>query len=467
MYGYTYGYPSGGGAGAVNGFESAVLSDGGTVVAIGNTTDLYSRLLGLGLINSASLVNSCNGGKADALYNFVPSPVQALDRFVVTRASTKLRIGSNGLYGSVANNVPAFEFNTNGTYRGLLVEPGATNLILRSQEFNDASWILQDITVTANASVSPDGATTGDKIIEAATTGTHIIAQSANLTIQNYTYSLFAKQGERQYLCMAASNVGAFSATFDLSAGTVIGSISAVSASIEDVGNGWYKCVVVKNVTSAGSSAFRIGTGNSATVATVGLVQSYTGDGTSGLFIWQAQLETGSVATSPIVTTAGTASRVADVVSLTGASSLIGATEGTLYAEVVPRNYTAGANRRILNIRVDGNNVISLEAETTIRRYSFSVTNGGVQQVGIISGDIMTDTIKLSGAYKVDDFAFYINGSQIGTDTSGTVPNVTTGTIGLGIRGDGSAGTEFNGWIRSVALFPTRLSNAQLVTLTT
>jgi hypothetical protein len=395
----------------------------------------------------------------------------AFGDFTVTRASTKLRIGSNGLYGSVANNVPAFEFNTDGTYRGLLVEPGATNQIRNNSATGAVVGVLgSGGSLPTNYNIAVGGLTrevlgtgtdNGITYFDLKVSGT--ATSTGSLDISYELQSQIVATGAQVWTSSVFLRV--ISATlpptsyqinvreFQADGTTFVANTTATVVPTTTIGRfsqtittnaltGRVQPRLFMNITNGASYDFTIRIG------------------------WP-QMELGSVATSPIVTTAGTASRVADVVSLTGASSLIGATEGTIYAEVVPRNYTAGVNRRILNIRVDGNNVISLDAETTIRRYSFSATNGGVQQVGIISGDIMTDTIKLSGAYKVDDFAFYINGSQIGTDTSGTVPNVTTGTIGLGIRGDGSAGTEFNGWIRSVALFPTRLSNAQLVTLTT
>jgi hypothetical protein len=458
MYGYTYGYPSGGGAGAVNGFESAVLSDGGTVVAIGNTNDLYSRLLGLGLINSASLVNSCNGGKADALYNFVPSPVQALDRFVVTRASTKLRIGSNGLYGSVANNVPAFEFNTDGTYRGLLVEPGATNLLLRSQELDTASWGKTTSSVTGNAGVSPDGTTTADKLIPSnGSSGfTNQLVAIANATV--YTFSVFAKQAEYRYIQLNGDSTSAripASAYFDLQTG-VISQTDSGTARIENVGNGWYRCSVTATSTSTEARPFFRPSANG--------TSPVTGDGTSGVFLWQAQLETGSVATSPIVTTAGTASRVADVVSLTGASSLIGQTEGTIFAEVDTR-VTGGASldKRILSLS-DGTTGLLIELSKTITDELKARVVNTTEQASIVTATNRTGVFKLALAYAVNDIAFYVNGVQIGTDALATIPACSA--INIGSRVDVNAGTFFNDRIRSVALFPTRLANATLASLT-
>jgi hypothetical protein len=423
MYGYTYGYPSGGGAGAVNGFESAVLSDGGTVVAIGNTTDLYSRLLGLGLINSASLVNSCNGGKADALYNFVPSPVQALDRFTVTRASTKLRIGSNGLYGSVANNVPAFEFNTDGTYRGLLVEPGATNLALNSRNLTAVSWVSTNMTAALTA-------TGADGAVNSATT---LTATAGNAT-------------ELQAITSASAS-RVFSAVVRRRTGTGVVEIT------QDNGSTWTAITLT-------TSFQRFTTPNQTlTNPTVGFRIVTSGDAIDVDF---CQAETGSVATSPIVTTAGTASRVADSNLLASASSLIGQTEGTLYAEVNLRAYAGTANRRIFDIYTDGSNRITLGAETGIT-ISATVVNGGGVQAQIVTGVFSAGIKKIAFAYKANDFALYIDGVQIGTDVSGTVPTVSNVSIGTNASGGANLGDH----IRSCALFPTRLANATLISLTT
>jgi hypothetical protein len=453
MYGYTYGYPSGGGAGAVNGYESAVLGDGGTVVAIGNTNDLYSRLLGLGLINSASLVNSCNGGKADALYNFVPSPVQSLDRFVVTRASTKLRIGSDGLYGSVANNVPAFEFNTDGTYRGLLVEPGATNLVIRSQEFN--TWSLTRTTVTADATTAPDGTSTADKLLDTVDANTHFTGRAgtvADATV--HTLSVFAKKGEYDFMRLEQGN-NSHGAYFNLATGAVVGA-TTYNPTITNVGNGWYRCTVTVTSITTSLTVVIAPSPNGTSI-------NYTGTGTSGIFIWQAQLETGSVATSPIVTTAGTASRVADVVSLTGASSLIGQSAGTVFLEVTLANATTASFGRVLEVGSNTTNRISIDANSsTLLGF---ITTGGVATQGGTMSEASANNVsyKVALAYAVgaSQGAFYVNGT--GDITSPTaIP--ASNDVYIGRSSAGANGVV--AWYRSVALFPTRLANATLASLT-
>jgi hypothetical protein len=454
MYGYTYGYPSGGGAGAVNGFESAVLSDGGTVVAIGNTTDLYSRLLGLGLINSASLVNSCNGGKADALYNFIPSPVQSLDRFVVTRASTKLRIGSNGLYGSVANNVPAFEFNTDGTYRGLLVEPGATNLALQSQDFNEAVWVKVISTVTANAGVAPDGTSTADALFPTIVLDQHRVDQTPTSAATSQVFSVFAKSNGYSHIGMRLGTTGAM---FNLDTGVASIISGGITASSVFVGNGWYRCVIVKAVGVANETC-RINVSDGTAVAA-----NFVGDITKSVLIWQAQLETGSVATSPIVTTAGTANRVADVVSLTGASSLIGQSAGTVFLEVTLANATTASFGRVLEVGSNTTNRISIDANSsTLLGF---ITTGGVATQGGTMSEASANNVsyKIALAYAVgaSQGAFYVNGT--GDITSPTaIP--ASNDVYIGRSSAGANGVV--AWYRSVALLPTRLANATLASIT-
>jgi hypothetical protein len=92
--------------------------------------------------------------------------------------------------------------------------------------------------------------------------------------------------------------------------------------------------------------------------------------------------------------------------------------------------------------------------------YSAISTVAGNAQCAIATTTNQTGIKKLAFAYKVDDFAFYDNSSQVGVDTSGTVP--TCNEIQIGRNG---AATSVS-WIRSVALFPTRLANATLASIT-
>jgi hypothetical protein len=388
----------------------------------------------------------------------------AFGDFTVTRASTKNVLGSAGLYVSVANNVPAFEFNTDGTYRGLLVEPGATNLLLRSQEFG-ATWTTTDITVTSNSIVAPDGATTADTITEG-TAGTAITTQVATVSSgATTTFSIFLKVGSandfvRLFIGDSAMTANRVETFFQFSTGTLSGTANqgtatGASASVQALPNGWYRVSLSGAIPSVTSYRVAI---NSA---------SASGSGTrvnnSVYYLWQAQLETGSVATSPIVTTAGTASRVADSVSLTGASSLIGQTEGTLYVE---SEYKTGGidGARILEIvgsNSNDNRVILIRGASSAVRIFIETADEGQADFTSTTNNL-TGVFRTAVAYKENDIALYVNGVANGTDNSALIPVCDKIYIG---NQNGNV-NHLNGWIRSVALFPTRLANATLASIT-
>jgi len=386
----------------------------------------------------------------------------AFGDFTVTRASTKLRIGSNGLYGSVANNVPAFEFNTDGSYRGLLVEPGATNQLLRSQEFG-TTWTAVGVAVTSNTTVSPDGATTGDTITADGLASTHRIFQAVTATSGLvYTASVFVKAGTNNFVQIAISGATPFGTTnfanFDLSAGTVGLTGGGQSGSIQNVGGGWYR--ISSTITAIGTGSGQV---DFLIIENANSARSQSWTTSNTLVLWQADFIQSSVATSPIVTTAGTASRVADVVSLTGASSLIGQTEGTLYAEVNTRLTAGSAGKRILCVS-DGtldNRIEIIKASNDGITMFASV--GGSTVVNETYSSNLSGTFRICVRYAVNSYRLHVNGALRNSDTVATVPACTEIRIGNSISG----ANVFNDHISSVALFPISITEAQANSLTT
>jgi hypothetical protein len=268
----------------------------------------------------------------------------------------------------------------------------------------------------------------------------------------------------------SVSNAG--QAIFNLTNGTVgsatvDGTFTNASASIQALPNGWYRCSVTATTGTETTVRIRIRLVSGASTV------SYTGDNTSGIFIWQAQLETGSVATSPIVTTGSTASRVADVVSLTGASSLIGQTEGAMFLEAYLQNYTLGAiSTCYFGIGPGGATDIFTSGifiggvGTAINQPRMRVSNATVNTVDIaMTANQPTGVYKFGVAYATNDVAFYANGAQIGTDSSATIGAFPE--VYIGSPPNNTTARNPVAWIRSVALFPTRLENTTLATLTT
>ena len=166
----------------------------------------------------------------------------------------------------------------------------------------------------------------------------------------------------------------------------------------------------------------------------------------------------GSYATSYIKSTSSSATRVADACFKTGISSLIGQTEGTMFVDVtldVRQSYTYFAIAPNIG---SASTYIGIGFTATAIQYE--VVNSGSVQANIALTNSSTGRFKIAGAYKANDFVLYVNGTQIGTDGNGTVP--TCSEIGL-FQYSQNQQMKYN----EVVLFPTRLTNAELASLTT
>jgi len=244
-------------------------------------------------------------------------------RISFTRASTATYFDAQGVLRTAASGVPRIDHDpTTGECKGLLIEEARTNLLKYSQDFDNAAWTKARSTITANAATAPDGTMTADKLVEDTTASdTHLFySASYAATGITLTASIYAKAAERSRVRIDISNFlsGSATATFNLSAGSTSGVGSStgdytdVSATCTSVGNGWFRCTLTATKGSANSTNIVVAHLNNGTTST------YTGDGTSGLYIWGAQLEVGTFPTSYIPTTSAAATRAADVASMSG-----------------------------------------------------------------------------------------------------------------------------------------------------
>jgi hypothetical protein len=349
------------------------------------------------------------------------------------------------------------------TPKGLLIEEARTNLLTYSEQFDNAAWVKGDVTVTANAAVSPDGTTNADSVIEAATTAIHRINQSATISLSTAAAISFYVQAigsRRLYInAVVAANVGAL---FDLTgSGTVVdlaGVAANKAASISQIGNGWYRCTVIGTGTGVANNIYaQINRSTSVTAAD----DTYLGDGTSGIRVYGAQMEAGSFATSYIPTVASTVTRSADVASMTGTnfSSWYNATQGTLFTNWTSVNTVQStvaqisdgtANNRML---IQGNN-----GSGTMRNLVFVA---GVAQVTTLDFSIAAGTHKDALAYSAGSYGASRDGAVTLTNSYASVPS---GMNTLGIGYDGAA--YANGWLASISYYNTRLPNSTLQALT-
>ena len=118
-------------------------------------------------IETASIVITPNAYKASKLYAL--KPTDGSGDLTVVRATTATRVNSSGVIEEVLANVPRLDY-TGGGCPSILVEPQRTNLALRSEEFDNASfWALSNSgSISVNTDVAPDGTTTADRLIAGA-----------------------------------------------------------------------------------------------------------------------------------------------------------------------------------------------------------------------------------------------------------------------------------------------------------
>lgn len=389
-----------------------------------------------------------------------PSITTLTSAFTFTGGNQSMYMGPAGLLVASATNTPRIEYDANGNPLGLLMEASRTNLWLRSQEFDNASWSKVRATVSANTIAGPDGTSTADTLVEDGTAAnTHLLRQDyASATSgTTYTLSVFAKAKERsQIVLLFGADTAAFAnegVLFTLSgSGTAaISTGSPVAYGIEALANGWYRCWASATCASTTNAILRIylASSNSST---------YSGDGASGLYLWGAQLEAGRFLSSYIPTTTVSVARTADSCIRTLGSEF-SATAGT----VVVAGRASGGRDAAVGQAVwsfdDGtlNERICLTRSPTTDSANYIVTDGGVAQATIAGTFSNLTAFKSAAAWAANDFVHVFNGASA-TDAAGTLPTATVCNLG-GLAG---GGTVMNGHIRRFDYYPTRLPNAFL-----
>jgi hypothetical protein len=213
--------------------------------------------------------------------------------------------------GPVAN-VPRLDYLGSSCPR-LLLEPQRTNLITFSEQLDNAAWNKLGITVAANNTTSPSGYIDADKLIADAGTGNRVVYQGV-VPVGVSTTTVYAKAGEFGGVVIASGTQGGF---FNLTTGEYRAEYNSAPTAynITSASNGWYRCSVT--MTSVSGDNLYIGPNDN-----VSTLLSITGDGTSGIYAWGAQLEAGAYATSYIPTLGASVTRGADDYYTNSLSSL-------------------------------------------------------------------------------------------------------------------------------------------------
>jgi hypothetical protein len=409
-------------------------------------------------IPSLALIPS--GYKASKVYSVLPT--DGTGDFTFTRSGNATRVNSEGLIELVTTNVPRLNYPLiDGVVNGcpsLLLEPSRTNLVTFSEQFDNAGWTKQGLTITANSAVSPDGYTNADLLDDGTSASTqHWFFQGTTLANSTtYTLSLYAKYVSRQNMIINIFN-GASSqyVNYNIQNGTIVGSTGDVTASITSVGNGWYRLTYTRTMAASGGSNHRIGLADDTGSET------YTGSNKQTL-IYGCQIEAGTYATSYIPTTTTTATRSAETCNNAGDVNTFNDSEGVLFAEIsYPITSVASGNKRIaISDTTSINRVLFAEIGNT--GFSTLITSSGSNSAYITADVNNLLSLKTAVKYKQNNFALWINGFEVGTDTSGNTP------IGLSeLAFDGGDGTNnFYGNTKQIQYFNTALNDSDLETLT-
>ena len=327
---------------AIKAFRTRILADSGTYEAESILEDKLQEITP-DLFDFASLVITPNGVKTSKLYAI--KPTDGTGDLSVTRATTATRVNESGVIVDVPANVARIDYSTGQP--AILVEPQRTNLFLRSEEFENSYWQKAGCNITPNDILSPSGLSNADKF--QVTNTTPVMFVNLNTLTSPITLSFYIKKGNSP---TSANRIGIRNATngklATASINTDTGEITVISNTIDGtfssikMANGWFRfiCTVNSNIVN-GNNIFMY----------VGGLGGYSSDIIGNYsYIWGAQLEAGSNATSLIKTVSGSVTRNADVISKNGLIGITSITEtfenGT--TNVIsgnPTNYTMSQGR--------------------------------------------------------------------------------------------------------------------------
>jgi hypothetical protein len=370
------------------------------------------------------------------------------------------------LIETVSANQPRFDYDpVTGECRGLLIEESRQNLLTYSEDFA-TTWSRNNYNISTNAITAPDGVLTADKLITINASPIHDLFKTPSLGSNTYTLSIFAKAAEQNLIRLRIDDgIIGRNVIFNLTSGSISSSTNVTSSTITPYPNGWYRCsiTVTTNIINV----------------VFNTPYPYSGDGTSGLYIWGAQLQTGAFPTSYIPTSASTVTRSADLASMTGTnfSSWYNQSEGTLYADLnnITTRTSITFDRLVALVGTDVNrDVISICTQTAsgggaqnkfLAGVSYSPDGSYVLDTftGAVSGGGGPDRVgKAILSYKKNDFLFTVSGITPLRDIAGDIPICNR----LLIFGASRFQPAPSGHIKRLTYYPRTLKPNQLQYLT-
>jgi len=417
----------------------------------------------MSIYDKASLVqipSGYKGGGTENLYSVVPNNSDG--DFDFTRSTDGTRVNKDGLIETIADDTPRLNYSLlNGVVQDnptLLLEPSRTNRITDTEGWGGFSTV--QAVLSDNTSITaPDGSATGIKTLTSSSTSQPRIEWrgiAVPSTTTTYVWSVFVKKGTTRYIALSHFSDSTQWAVFDLDNGVIQDEAgSDVPAKIENYGNGWYRISKGATITTGQSNNyFKL------TIAT----PSSPSVGVSGetVNIWGFQIEIGLYVSSfiPTTTVGSITTRSADAAN--DAEADFNDSEGVLFVQASAFENTVDTNAHISISDDTTNNVLYIYFASD-GNISFAVFVGGSLVCNIGTAKTQNEFYKIAAKYKENDFALWIDGVEVATDTLGSV--FTEGTLDR-LSFTSPFNNPFIAKTKEVIAFNEALSDTELETLT-
>lgn len=350
-----------------------------------------------------------SGYKSGKVYSILPN--DGTQDFSLDRDTIGTRVRKDGLIEEVVADTPRLDY-TNSDCPAMLRECQRTNLYTYSESFSNI--FSNQLTVTDNSATSPQGNFNASSIIPTTTNTVHYLSLP-NSSTGTVTFSVFAKANGYNYIYLHLFDGSNGRAWFNINEGIVGTTDGTISADIKQMPNGWYKCIITRVLTGSLTQADIAFSDNDN-------VTIFAGDGTSGVYIFGAQLEAGLGSTSYIKTEGTIQTRDLDNLECTTTYTV--GNDATWFFDFEAFSYDSSF-RQLFLIRNSGFtqylDLISYESGGTYYMRSRVTSNGGTQNYIIAFGEdaILNFTrnkvaIRLYGS----NFEIYVNGTREYTGTA-------------------------------------------------
>jgi hypothetical protein len=366
------------------------------------------------------------------------------DAITTARASNATYDAPTGI-ATAAANIPRITYDPlSGVCLGLETEEARTNLLLRSQEFDNASWTKQaGATVAPNTTTAPDGTLTADTLTTNNGVSMH---QGVTATVSTiYCQSVYIKAGTiTRVMVRDDAGVGRHIVVNPLTGAITSTSGTLVASGVDPLPDGWFRVwfSYVADTTSVRMN-IRSDAENAATV-----------------ILWGAQVEAGSFPTSYIPTTTAAQLRIADGITKT----ISGSTEGTAFVVCRGAAPVNGSNQVAFYLS-DGtiNNRALVRRNNSINGSSALIVTAGTVVFNPASTQKQAGQVTvLAISWKANQFIFADNGVIVSQVNTGAAP-IGMNTIGIGNVGVPAMGGEsLNGSIDLLCVIPRALTAAEL-----